>query len=223
VPLADLDDLIFAPFIADLLLFVPGFTGFAAGLPVTANNPAGTIVPTNTSQTLLNQFANKCNPVVYSPRSNSFVVLECGLYEICYYIQGMFLVACPVGIQFGVFVNGQLVRSSVTRATTGIVSGNSFNISKCFCLFFDKDTCLQECQDSLLPNSQPNSVQVRAIIDNNSTLTCLSFITTATQIGTTTQPSTNLLLPTYALGTGGALLPNNAFEIVFKKIGDTCM
>jgi hypothetical protein len=190
--------------------------GILAGTQTSINNPAGTIVPVNISP----QGITKCNsPVIYDATSNCFIVLECGLYEITYYIQGTFLLECPVGVPFGVFIDDILISQSRTRASTvvGLNNGGSFNISKSFCVFFSHNGYKKEsCPLSLTPTRGLNCVQVRAITNGNDEVAdCIDTIV-ATSILSRTDG-------TFVLSSAGTLNPDNAFEITFKQIGNACM
>jgi hypothetical protein len=147
------------------------------------------------------------------------------MYEITYNIQGQFLFNCALGIVFALFINGQYVQSSATRATTGVGTfGQVFNISKTFCLFFSKGAKVQECNSTLLPTLQENAIQVRAVIDPNSAsdINCISTITFPIQTGSTTVGTPPVTVPAFTLAPAGSLYPDNAFEITFKRVGDTC-
>jgi hypothetical protein len=195
--------------------------GIAAGTPATLNSPVGTIVPVQ----VLPHGITKCNsPVVYEPVMNCFTVLERGFYEITYYIQGTFLVQCPTGVEFAVFVDNILLPQSRTKASTPIqiiIIGQSFNITKTFCAFFSRNASLPEpCLAPLTAPKTTNCVQVRAITDGNDmAATCIDFIVT-TEVLTPGNPSLPISPTRYRLSPAGTLQSNNAFEIVFKRLSE---
>jgi hypothetical protein len=211
-------------FVTSVTIFIPGFTGISAGLPASVANPVGTVVPTNLTAAQIVQFGNANNPVVYLPSCNTFVVTESGLYEITYNIQGSFQFVCPTALQFALFVNNQMIPSSRTSIASGFLkAGEGFNVSKTFCLFFDKCTTPKQCCPSSLDtsNQNENSIQLRAIVDNDpNAQDCISVITNANSAGVTQIPAT---VAAFSLDPAGTLAPNNAFEIVFKRISDTCI
>jgi hypothetical protein len=193
----------------------PAFTGIPSGLvPATSANPVGTIVPTN----LVPPFQDKDAPVIYDAPSNTFIVLKKGLYEITYNIQGIFQFVCPLGIQLALFVNGQRVQASSQRASTSIGAflgnaGQGFNISKTVCLYFDKDGTVEACNNM---NLHQNTIQLRAIVNDAASVACISIITNLIRTGE------GAFGPLFLLGPAGTLLPNNALEITFERISDTC-
>jgi hypothetical protein len=226
ISLDELGNLFLFNFLQGIVFQSPGFTGFAAGVPATFLSPLGTIAPTGFVPS-----NDSCHdsPVIYKSDLNAFLILEKGLYEITYHIQGVFQLNCPFGIQFGVFVGGTLIPSSLTRVTTGASGyGEAFHVRGTLCLFFDKDATCNSTKDescNLSLHLPSNAVQVRAIIDPNDTdaLLCLSTLSYPTRTGTGTTTVfvqgigfITVSFPTYSFMPAGSLLPDNAFEITFK-------
>jgi hypothetical protein len=136
------------------------------------------------------------------------------LYEITYYIQGIFQLPCFDGLTFAAFVDNVVIPQSRQTTTTGIfTAGQGFNISKTFCLFFAHGTTLA-CSDALQQN---NSFQIRTI--PNGSFDCTRLIATAMNPRLVVQ---GVGILGYDLSPAGTLQPGNAFEIKISRISDSC-
>jgi hypothetical protein len=237
--------------------------GLAIPAAPTTNQTIGTIVPTGQGVLPKQNQQDRCADVVYDSLLNCFRFQRKGLYEITYYIQGTFQVACPLGISFGAFVTGmastnQVIPQSVTTiqtpattltgaaaaliagagvplvaVTTGLAllsaigSPDSFNVEKTFCVFVDDITDFTNCS-ILVPTQSTPCIQIRAFDPQNNAgfATCIGSISAPVATGTTTTftiaPGITTTVPGVAFSPAGTLTPNNAFEIVFKRMSDEC-
>lgn len=216
---------------------------FTAGnIPTTPDIPTGTVVATagvfscvlinqqanggggdniNNSTSNVNQDDNAVHsmlPIVFDSKTQSFLVCKEGAYQITYYLQGVIQISCPRGITFGIFANGELIpQSVVTVTTTAIFIGNAFNVTKKFCVNLPTMMPAENvCLFSPCEEQARTRLQIRVIdADDPEVLNCLGFLANATIEDPTAEEG-----GTTVLGPSGTLLPNNAFEIVFDRLGD---
>jgi hypothetical protein len=194
-------------------LFATGIiNGIAPGIPASPVSAPGVIVPGNVQP---NIYTAKNSSVIYNRATNAFVILRSGLYEITYYIQGTLQVPCPTGITFGVIIDNNVIPQSAQTIRTGVqTAGQGFNISKTFCVFVANDSTLMKNPKCTILSNITNSLQISVLGD----ILCASIITTASNpvpgpFGNFTQ---------FTLSPAGTLQPDNAVEIKFMRISDTC-